>query len=375
MKKNLLISALIFIFLSACHSQSVNNTTISNESHSSQRMTITDSQDHLKIEVEGDISFNETETAIQHISENGIVRYKKDNKKFTAKNDGSGNISYEIYAGTKQFGPDSEIGKSILQDAISTMILHGIDIKGHAFRIYKKGGVSALVQETNQFKSDYQKSSWISVVLKQYTLSTAEKNNLLLLTTNIESDYEKAGVLGKFGDQFLSDASSVSTYLLVVKSIGSDYEKAGVIKSLLQKKSISENHIAECLSIISSIGSDYEKAGVLEQILSTQNISENDFDATLKVVQTIGSDYEKAGILEKLLQAQNIPSENFNKLLSVVNSIGSDYEKKNAVSAEAGFRWMIWKGLNFRIGVIAVAAKDQDVKINPTPGISYSFKF
>ncbi|WP_337045123.1 hypothetical protein [Emticicia sp. 17c] len=52
-----------------------------------------------------------------------------------------------------------------------------------------------------------------------------------------------------------------------------------------------------------------------------------------------------------------------------------DYEGKNALGVEAGFRWMIWKGLNFRIGGIAVAAKGESLKINPTPGLSYSFFF
>lgn len=52
-----------------------------------------------------------------------------------------------------------------------------------------------------------------------------------------------------------------------------------------------------------------------------------------------------------------------------------DYKNKNAVGIEAGFRWMVWKGLNLRIGAIAVAAKDESLKINPTPGISYSFFF
>ena len=55
--------------------------------------------------------------------------------------------------------------------------------------------------------------------------------------------------------------------------------------------------------------------------------------------------------------------------------LNRDYEDKNALGVEAGFRWMIWKGLNFRIGAIAVAAKGQSLQINPTPGISYSFKF
>jgi hypothetical protein len=50
-----------------------------------------------------------------------------------------------------------------------------------------------------------------------------------------------------------------------------------------------------------------------------------------------------------------------------------DYERKNALGVEAGFRWMVWKGLNLRIGGIMVAAQGEPIKINPTPGISYSF--
>lgn len=58
---------------------------------------------------------------------------------------------------------------------------------------------------------------------------------------------------------------------------------------------------------------------------------------------------------------------------SYLRGINLDYNQQNALGVEAGFRWMIWKGLNFRIGAIALAAKGHDVKINPTPGISYSF--
>ena len=52
-----------------------------------------------------------------------------------------------------------------------------------------------------------------------------------------------------------------------------------------------------------------------------------------------------------------------------------NYENKNALGIEAGFRWMVWKGLNLRIGAIAVAASGESLKINPTPGISYSMFF
>lgn len=61
--------------------------------------------------------------------------------------------------------------------------------------------------------------------------------------------------------------------------------------------------------------------------------------------------------------------------VNYLRGFNRDYKNKSAVGMETGFRWMIWKGLNFRIGGIAVAAKGQSLKINPTPGISYSFFF
>lgn len=61
--------------------------------------------------------------------------------------------------------------------------------------------------------------------------------------------------------------------------------------------------------------------------------------------------------------------------LSYAKGTSREYKDHDAGIAELGFRWMLYKGLNLRIGVAALAAKDQDVKINPTPGISYSFNF
>lgn len=60
---------------------------------------------------------------------------------------------------------------------------------------------------------------------------------------------------------------------------------------------------------------------------------------------------------------------------SWLHGLNLDYKNENAVAMEAGFRWMVWKGLNLRIGAIGVAAKGHDLKINPTPGISYSIFF
>lgn len=69
---------------------------------------------------------------------------------------------------------------------------------------------------------------------------------------------------------------------------------------------------------------------------------------------------------------KQIPSS-FYVGVSYLRGLNLDYEKENALGMEVGFRWMVWKGLNVRIGVIGVASKEHTLKINPTPGISYSF--
>lgn len=61
--------------------------------------------------------------------------------------------------------------------------------------------------------------------------------------------------------------------------------------------------------------------------------------------------------------------------VAYLRGLNLDYESQNAYGLEAGYRWMIWKGLNLRVGAIAVASKGHDVKINPTPGIGYAFFF
>lgn len=61
--------------------------------------------------------------------------------------------------------------------------------------------------------------------------------------------------------------------------------------------------------------------------------------------------------------------------ISYLRGLNLDYKNENAMAMETGFRWMVWKGLNLRIGIIGVAAKGHNIKINPTPGISYSIFF
>jgi hypothetical protein len=90
----------------------------------------------------------------------------------------------------------------------------------------------------------------------------------------------------------------------------------------------------------------------------------------------VTTEFLKAGLSYWFLPLgkKEIPSS-FYVGLSYLRGTTRDYKDQNALALEAGFRWYIWKGLNLRIGAIALSANGQNLKINPTPGIGYSFNF
>lgn len=90
----------------------------------------------------------------------------------------------------------------------------------------------------------------------------------------------------------------------------------------------------------------------------------------------VTTEFLKAGITYWLLPwgKKEIPSS-FYIGSSYLRGLTLDYKDKNAVAFETGVKIMIWKGFQFRLGVIALINDEEDVKINPTPSINYSFKF
>jgi hypothetical protein len=60
---------------------------------------------------------------------------------------------------------------------------------------------------------------------------------------------------------------------------------------------------------------------------------------------------------------------------SYLRGLTRDYKNQNALALETGVKFAIYKGFQFRLGVIALASQNESLKINPTPSFNYSFSF
>ncbi len=54
---------------------------------------------------------------------------------------------------------------------------------------------------------------------------------------------------------------------------------------------------------------------------------------------------------------------------------GLNLDHGNAGAAEAGYRWMVWSGINVRLGVAVLVERGRAIRVNPTPGIGWSQSF
>lgn len=60
---------------------------------------------------------------------------------------------------------------------------------------------------------------------------------------------------------------------------------------------------------------------------------------------------------------------------SWLRGIDFDYKSQNVALIETGARFHIWHGINFRLGVALLTGGGKPAQINPTPGLSWSYKF
>lgn len=119
-----------------------------------QRVTITISTDgdYERIRYEGRIRLTDDETGIDSMAPGGYIQYRHNDKRLEAETDDQGHIGYDIRNDGRQLSPDGD-GRSIIKEALREMIIYGFDGRERMYRLYQRGGDSALLQEVDQLKS------------------------------------------------------------------------------------------------------------------------------------------------------------------------------------------------------------------------------
>jgi hypothetical protein len=176
----------------------------------------------------------------------------------------------------------------------------GVNAGPRTIRIYRRGGVDAVLDEIRQIGSDGTKKAYYSTLLRQ-PLRPAET----------------ARVLRDAGER-----------------IGSDGDKQRTLEVLLERRSIAPEEMVAMLDAAARIGSDGDKSRLL--ILAAARYPLDDAAVRAAYFRTavgIGSDGDKSRVLIAVLGQGNVRRDAVADALRTARGIGSDGDKSRVLTS------------------------------------------
>lgn len=281
------------------------------------------------IKYSGRFQITDDETGFKSISPGGYVKYRKNEDRVTAESDLQGNIEYTITDGKNKFTANDEDGKRLIGQAVREMIHWGYGDKARMERIYKKGGIQALLSEADSMKTDQSRVLYLDKVFDTDSLSPEYLAVLAEKIGTLGTDQEKSRLSNRFSQEQLNNPLVAQAYFNVVRGMGSDMEKVNVLQHALDMDTVRENNADTIMIIASHLGADMDKVNLYKNMIDKGLIAGSRFDSLLELVSHIGADIDKINLYKILMEEKTITESQWISLLNKTAQLGSDIDKSN----------------------------------------------
>src|SRR5580658_4987382 len=137
----------------------------------------------------GKIRLSDDERSIAEISPGGYLKFKENDTTLKAESNLQGEISYTLYNGHEDL-PLNDSGQQFIAAQIQKMIRFGFFGEERAERIYKKGGVPALLAELSRIRMEGGRDPYLNLIFKADTLNAPQLIGLLQVIDSSDNTSE-----------------------------------------------------------------------------------------------------------------------------------------------------------------------------------------
>jgi hypothetical protein len=326
----------------------------------------TDDTRDLRIKLRGDVTFSPDEQSVAGLSPDGFIIIDESrgwSHRRLEVHPGPTGAPEEKYFLDGREKPLDGVGRVWAAGTYLFALRElGLDAEARVSRILARKGPAGVLEEVDLIHSDHVKREYLTQLLDQATLTTADLQRINDSTRKISSDGDKADFLLAHERDLSSDALRTS-YFRAVNSINSDGDRRRVLIHLLEtdgndpevtrlvslsaKEMNSDSDKADVLLAIPSaasgstgcallsaarkIQSDGDKARVLHDSVYVESTPCR--DAYFAVVDTIQSDGDRAGVLQNLLDHAALGPETYQDIAHSARTMNSDSDKANILAA------------------------------------------
>lgn len=307
---------------------------IDDNGHQKIRISQSDDDHNLRVDVDGKITFTDDETDVASLSKGGTATFSETRAGTTHKlevTELNGTLARKYFVDDHE-QPLDAAGRAWVAAFLPTLAREsGIDAEGRVDRLYAKGGVGTVLDEIEKIHSGYVRGKYLALLSKHGTLQPAEMDRALVLAGAIDSDYERRQALTSlFNEQTLAAPQQV-VFLKQADKIESDYERAELLTSFLPKLAVDADVRKAWLDAAVTIDSDYERGRTLKAMLQRVDADAEALSRIVVASESMGSDYERRELLVAVAQKSQDADALAPAYVHSVSGIGSDYEKREAL--------------------------------------------
>lgn len=286
----------------------------------------------------GDLKFNAEFTDIVGISNGGTLDITaiagSHVRKITMRSAG-GSVSRSLSVdGRAQ--PWDDAAKAWLADLLIDLDrMSGVGVDYRLPTLLARGGVKAVLDETEKFSSDYVRSVYLLRLIDRERLTDADYQRIVVATArDVRSDYETSRILRAVAKRAsLESQPTRRAYLDAVDRMSSDYEHSQILQTVFAKTQLSHDLTRAAVHSAGTFHSDYERSQVLLAAIANKSLNDGDAQAVVEAASTSKSDYEKARVLLAVADRWSLDGDARRAYLRAADSIKSDYENRRVLAA------------------------------------------
>lgn len=312
-----------------------------------------DSFSAYEIEYKGKIIVSDDDKDVKSISPDGYLRIRKssfgNSRKIVIESDDNGKLTKKYFDGKKEKDFSSE-GKAWLEEILIDVIRKtGIGGTERIMRIYKKGGVNAVLEDIEEFDRtggySYYKSTnhailyfekveysgfnakylYYKTLVNEIKLNDEELIKVLKAIPEISSNSTKGSLLRSILENYKLSGYAMEKFLDATESLSYNTERGNTLRAFIKKYQVDSENAGEFFDVIDGMSINSEKGNVIKPLLATQKLDKRVMSQLINTVDDFSSNSERAAIY-RLLVPHVVGDEDLtSQLLNATNQLSSSY--------------------------------------------------
>ncbi len=232
-----------------------------------QRFKTSRGFDNFNVEYRGKIEITDDDKDIKSMSDDGYLEISKtvfgSKRSIIIEGQGNGKIKKEYYEGRTEVAWEPG-GKTwlaeILPEVVRTTTLCA---ESRVSRFFKQGGTTAVLNEIDKIESDYVRTGYANLLMKQPVQAKDYAAIINKLAEKTDSDHYMTEFLKNHTDKFLLNKEATTALFSATRKMDSDHYKTVVIKQALKGQTASLENVKVILQAASQMESDHYVTEVL----------------------------------------------------------------------------------------------------------------